>query len=224
MRIDAVMFDLDDTLTDWHGAIGAALAEVATSRGFSVAHVGEIGDILRRFVCVERDGRIVDRQHWRLATAQEPWVEAGCEDLDALVVDFREALLPKLRMHEDFVSLDGVSARWRVGMLTNNPYARSALEEQGHLARFEAVFMAEEPYRKPHSRAFEQAAKLMRCEPAGLVYVGDSIENDIEGALAAGWTPIWIDRFDDGYETPGVTRISTLHDLLPALERLCEPG
>ena len=224
MRIDAVMFDLDDTLTDWHGAVGAALAEVATSHRLSVDQAGRVCEMMRRFVCVERDGRVVDRQHWRLATAQEPWLDAGCRDVDALVVTFRNALLPRLRMYQDFVALELVMARWRIGMLTNNPFARTALQEQGHLDKFEAVFMAEDPCRKPHTDAFEQAARLMRCEPAGLVYVGDSIENDIEGALAADWTPVWIDPFDDGYEIPRVIRISTLHELPGVLDGLSESG
>lgn len=220
MRIEAVVFDLDDTLTDWHGAVGGALAEIAPNLGFGPADVARIRDAMQRFVRVDRAGQVVDRQHWRLVESPDPWLAAGWLDPGAFVAAFREALLPRLAMHDDFSTLSELAGRHRIAILSNNPYARTALEEQGHAHLFEAVVMAEEPYRKPHPRAFEVAAAQFGCDPAGLVYVGDSIENDVEGALAAGWTPIWIDRFDDGYDLPGVSRISTLRQLPAVLDAL----
>jgi putative hydrolase of the HAD superfamily len=221
VRIDAVVFDLDDTLTDWDGAVAAALASMASGSQLSAGEVQAVREAMREFVCLWRDGRIVDRQHWRLVQSTEPWVAvAGPGRAGELLASFREALLPRLKMYDDFDAVKTLAGRERVAMLTNNPYARRALEEQGHLAVFETVVMAEEPFRKPHSQAFVTAASAFGSDGEDLVYVGDSIVNDVEGALAAGWTPIWIDRFEDGYDTPGASRISTLHELPAVLERL----
>ena len=226
MKIEAVVFDFDDTLTNWHGAVSGALEEIGPAAGLSRRQMAQVREVMRQFVCVERDGRVVDRQHWRLVESHEPWqhVIADAERRNRIMTAFREALLPRLGMYEDFEVLTERRLAYRVAMLTNNPYAKTALELRGQLHLFEHVVMPEEPDAKPHAAAFSATASVLGLEPAEIVYVGDSIANDVEGAMRAGWTPIWIDRFGDGYEIPGVERISTLHELPAVLQRLQAPG
>ena len=38
----------------------------------------------------------------------------------------------------------------------------------------------------------------LEAEPATTAYVGDSLIADVRGALSAGLTAVWIDRFGDG--------------------------
>jgi putative hydrolase of the HAD superfamily len=53
-------------------------------------------------------------------------------------------------------------------------------------------------------------------EPADAVMVGDSLDRDIHGALAAGLGAVWLNR--SGAEAPaGITRVSTLAELPAAL-------
>jgi putative hydrolase of the HAD superfamily len=222
MKIEAVVFDLDDTLTDWHGAASDALEEVAAAHGLSIEERCAVWEAMRQLVCVQRDGRVVERKHGRLADSHEPWLQVvgDGERRTRIVSAFRDALLPRLRMYQDFEVLSERRLRHRVAMLSNNLYAETALSVQGYLDLFEVVVMAEEPEGKPHAGAFNRAAAALRLDPESLVYVGDSIANDVEGALAAGWTPVWIDRFDDGYEIPDVERITTLRELPGLLARL----
>ena len=49
------------------------------------------------------------------------------------------------------------------------------------------------------------------------MYVGDSYRCDVQGGLAAGVRPIWVDRNDTGLPVPdGVIRITSL-DALPSV-------
>jgi putative hydrolase of the HAD superfamily len=67
---------------------------------------------------------------------------------------------------------------------------------------------------KPDGAMFERALALAEVEPAEAVHVGDSVENDVEGARAAGIRPVLVAR--DGGPPPGVESIRSLAEL-PAL-------
>src|SRR3954447_17559338 len=68
---------------------------------------------------------------------------------------------------------------------------------------------------KPHASIFRAVLELLGVEPGGAVMVGDTIADDIEGALALGMRAILIDR--DGRNPGFEPRIETLNDLLPIL-------
>jgi putative hydrolase of the HAD superfamily len=65
---------------------------------------------------------------------------------------------------------------------------------------------------KPDPRLFERALDVAGCEPAAAVHVGDSLENDVGGARAAGIEPVLLDRAGAGAPN-GVTTIASLEEL-----------
>jgi putative hydrolase of the HAD superfamily len=67
---------------------------------------------------------------------------------------------------------------------------------------------------KPSTRVFERALGIAGVEAAEAVHVGDRVDNDIEGAVAAGVRAILMQR--EGDPPPGVEAISSLREL-PAL-------
>jgi len=67
---------------------------------------------------------------------------------------------------------------------------------------------------KPDARIFEQALQLAGVSPEEAVHVGDSIENDVEGARALGIRAVLVAR--DGPAPEGVEAVSSLSEL-PAL-------
>jgi HAD superfamily hydrolase (TIGR01549 family) len=76
-------------------------------------------------------------------------------------------------------------------------------------------------YVKPHPTIFQAALQQLGVEPAGAVMVGDSLEEDVEGARALGMRAILIDR-DDRH--PDVDeRLTDLYGL-PAALGLRRPG
>jgi putative hydrolase of the HAD superfamily len=81
------------------------------------------------------------------------------------------------------------------------------------------VTSAEAGARKPAAAVFERALSIASAEPAAAVHVGDSIEEDVAGARAAGLTPVLISR--DGRCAPsGVEEIATLEELDGLLPQL----
>ena len=69
---------------------------------------------------------------------------------------------------------------------------------------------------KPHASIFRAVLDLLDVEPAEAVMIGDTIADDIEGALALGMRAILLDR--EGTRPDFEPRIETLPELLPLLE------
>ena len=67
--------------------------------------------------------------------------------------------------------------------------------------------------RKPAPAIFAQALALVGASPDEAIHVGDSLDEDIAGARAAGIEPVLIRR-DGGAEVAGVRTISTLAGLV----------
>lgn len=90
------------------------------------------------------------------------------------------------------------------------------LESHGLAARFSAVLVsAVEKSGKPHPEIFLRAAARLGVEPAELIHVGDSLEEDYHAARAAGLSALLLDR--DGRH-PGIAgRIGSLSELAPRL-------
>jgi putative hydrolase of the HAD superfamily len=74
---------------------------------------------------------------------------------------------------------------------------------------------------KPHPTIFEAALELLGVVPAEAVMVGDSLEEDIEGARALGMRAILVDR--DGRHPDVEGRLTDLYGL-PAALGLVRPG
>lgn len=66
--------------------------------------------------------------------------------------------------------------------------------------------------RKPSPKIFVRALELAGVSPEYAVHVGDSVDEDVAGALAAGIAPILLRR-DARPGPPGVATISSLSDL-----------
>jgi putative hydrolase of the HAD superfamily len=68
--------------------------------------------------------------------------------------------------------------------------------------------------RKPSPAIFEQALGLADVRAADAIHVGDTLDEDVAGAQAAGIEPVLIRRAD-GPPVPGVRTISSLAELAP---------
>jgi putative hydrolase of the HAD superfamily len=86
------------------------------------------------------------------------------------------------------------------------------LRGAGLLEHVDAVVTsAEVGVAKPGRAIFEHALELAGARPAEAVHVGDSLENDVAGALAAGIRPVLVAR--DGSPPAGVETIRSLTEL-----------
>jgi putative hydrolase of the HAD superfamily len=90
------------------------------------------------------------------------------------------------------------------------------LRPTGVLELIDAVVTsAEVGEAKPSPRVFERALALARVEPGEALHVGDKVDNDVEGAAAAGVRGVLIQR--DGDPPPGVEAIRSFSELLALL-------
>lgn len=86
------------------------------------------------------------------------------------------------------------------------------------------VSAADVGYIKPHRAIFEHALEILNVQPDEAVFVGDSLEADIQGAQGIGMRGVWrerINQHNDQYAETIVPdgTITTLHDLPPLLDR-----
>jgi putative hydrolase of the HAD superfamily len=61
--------------------------------------------------------------------------------------------------------------------------------------------------RKPDPAIFEDALELAGCRPEEAIHVGDTPEEDVAGARAAGIRPLLIDRTGDGGDISSLSQI-----------------
>jgi putative hydrolase of the HAD superfamily len=220
MRVDAVLFDLDDTLVDWWGSIRRTtldlLGDDDTDRllAWVVEHAW-----------TRREGVVVVRGTWRAHEyAEDLWPQAlphlDPGDRALALKRFREEIWVSL-FPDAVTTLDALVDRLPLGVLSNNPYLPLEVERLRLRDWVEAAVTPPLELRKPHGEAFRLGCEAMGTAPERTVYVGDSIAHDAEGALAAGLVPVWVDRWDDPWDPPaGVHRITSLAELPDLLATL----
>jgi putative hydrolase of the HAD superfamily len=71
---------------------------------------------------------------------------------------------------------------------------------------------------KPDPAIFGFALEPLGLAPDRVVFVGDSVRNDVGGALAAGMQGVLLDPFGDHVDMP-YPRIASLHELVPPSPR-----
>ncbi len=157
------------------------------------------------------------REAWRLALA-----DVGVED-PALAEELGERFGEERRArHETFPDsapvLDALRGRYKLGLLTNgaSDLQREKLAASGLEDRFDAVVVsAEVGTGKPGAAVFARILALLGANPGDAVMIGDSVERDVDGALAAGLRAVWVNR--EGRLRPGgragLMEVRTLEEL-----------
>jgi HAD superfamily hydrolase (TIGR01662 family) len=107
------------------------------------------------------------------------------------------------------------AAGFRIGLVSNS--ARDVREFARHhgLVVDAGISSFHHGHTKPHASIFRAVLELLEVEPDESAMVGDTIADDIEGALALGMRAILVDR--EGIHPEFEPRIQTLEDLLPIL-------
>jgi putative hydrolase of the HAD superfamily len=140
-------------------------------------------------------------------------------DLAAPLAEVREALLAAI----EFTPFDDVvpalarlrEAGRRLAVVSNwDVSLHEVLDRTGLRERVDHVVSSVEVgWAKPHPAPFESALAHLGVHAAEALHVGDSIDEDVVGAQAAGITPVLLDRDGGATAPPGAHRIRTLADL-----------
>lgn len=119
------------------------------------------------------------------------------EDQRGALVDAFEQASREARPYPDALdTLTRTRQLGRIALLSNTPaFGVPLLDTLGLREPFRVLGLsAELGTLKPELAAFEALQKRLALFPGNLVMVGDSWTDDVAGALAAGWTAIWVNR------------------------------
>jgi putative hydrolase of the HAD superfamily len=110
-----------------------------------------------------------------------------------------------------------LAGRRRLGLLSNfdhGPTARAILARHAIAPYFASIVIsAEHGRRKPHPAIFETALAELGVAASEALYIGDTHEDDVVGARAAGIDVAWLDRMGRDLDPPPTHRIAALPDL-----------
>jgi HAD superfamily hydrolase (TIGR01549 family) len=125
--------------------------------------------------------------------------------------------------HENFELYDDVlpaleelrHARIKIGLVSNSARDVLAFARHHSLAIDAGISSFHHGKTKPHESIFTAVLDLLEVEAGEAAMVGDSYEDDIEGALALGMRAVLVDRLGltQGYE-PCIADLSTLSVVL----------
>jgi putative hydrolase of the HAD superfamily len=235
-RVEAVLFDIDDTLVDFAASAAAGLVQLLGPEASARDGLSEAWHTL------------TERHYPRFLAGEVPFTEMQIDRMVELLtwaglpVPDRDGLLAleerrqqemtrHYRLFDDVHPCLEALGGWRTGVVSNSdgPHQRAKLASVGLTDTFEVVVISGDVgHPKPDARIFREACRRLDLPPAAVVYVGDRLDVDAEGAAAAGLHGVWLDRSGRSTapsgtgspDVPTVTVITGLAELPGLLQRL----
>lgn len=204
MSIDAVVWDIDDTLFDYTAADRAGMRDHLATEGLldggttleqALGRWREITDAQwARYAAGETDWQGQRRDRVRVFLGESLSDTEADAWFDRYVTHYEGAwaLFPDV-----LPVLDALVASHRHAVLSNSSLLVQdrKLRVLGVHDRFEAILCAAElGVSKPAAAAFHAACDALGLPPHRVAYVGDHPEIDGRGAADAGLLSVWIDR------------------------------
>lgn len=186
MRLDAVVFDLDDTLAVTERDRQRLLDETTDVTG--------IHDI-DRAAYLDAHGD-VEADETRAPIFERLLDDAADASPETVATVYREAILDALTPVPGVATMiRDLRDSYRVGLLTDGPRLaqRSKLDALGWTELFDAVVITGDlPAGKPDGRTFAAICERLDVAPGRAVYVGDRPDVDVGGAAAAGMATVQV--------------------------------
>lgn len=219
-----MIFDLDDTLCDYQEAMANAKKKVSTLlQGVNV----DPSSFWERYHQVEPalfrqfTEKKISIEEYRTRRYRDILLEFDINDIQLAQLmnkTYMNEANHNIRLFEDaiplleFLKKNGIICV----VLTNGPSdgQRSKIKALGlknYMNKF--YISAEIGYSKPNVEAYEYVLNDLQLSASNAWMIGDSLENDVEGALKAGIRGILLDRTNK-YSNYQGTKINSLLDLL----------
>lgn len=243
MRLEAITFDLDDTLWDNRGVMArteeghyawldTALDAWLAQRGEQ--HLGRFADLMPLTSYQHRRRELAERYplrrgdfSWLREHALRELLEAfglpqeAAGQWAAQAMERFHALRLQVTPHPEVEPLlDALGRRYRLGAITNGNLAVHRLALHRH---FRVCIAAGEMLApKPDARPFLAALARLNTSPARALHVGDSWKEDVLPALRLGMQVAWIAP-DTPHGEPlpeGVARLAHVRELPALLEKI----
>ena len=213
--VDAVLFDLDDTLCEYRRSATDLLADAFEAVGVEPFFAAR--DYYGRFGEFAEDGddiRDVRRRAFETLAAEAGHDRALGERLAAVFTAERDQTNVRFLPGAER-ALESALENYCVGIVTNgDPWMQSQkLAGLGIDGRVETVVHGghDAPY-KPDPTPFYTALDTLGTEPERAVHVGNSLESDVAGAHNAGLRSVWLDGDSDVDPDPKPDyRVASMH-------------
>ena len=209
-RFAAVFFDLDGTLVsertgvrEARTAVGARLIELGLWQKPASAFADTIEMVI---------GGILEDNDWQwpLWLHAGEWLKRSLSVVDLRVSDDEFSELADVYRNERSdraAAIDGwlevlaaARAHGPIGLITNfsdGPMQRDKIRGAGLEGQFDGVYISGEVgVWKPEPGIFEHAAKDLGVDPRDCVHIGNNVQSDVEGALAAGMRAVLVEEDD----------------------------
>ncbi|MDV3103560.1 HAD family hydrolase [Thermococcus waiotapuensis] len=224
-------FDVWNTLLDMNVMLDAIAAELSKLMGACIVDVVE-GMMLTRERIKAMRAKTAGDPSRALEESQEMLAELLGIDVELVK---RAAARAVLGVGDEIVlpgareALEGVKREGLKVTVTGNvmfwpgSYTRLLLERFGLMNYIDRTFFADEVKAfKPMREMFEKPLEAFNVKPEEAIHIGDTKEEDFEGALKAGMWAVWINPeaegirkiHERGFEVPGVEGILEVLELL----------
>lgn len=225
MRIDTVLFDLDNTLLNRREAF-VVFAERFIGKFIHLSNESEKEEIIHYLVAADRDGYRKKRELYEEALTSLRFNEPAPTVEQLLEYWFSEFFQCSVLMDGAIEILDALKAKGiKLGLITNGDiYAQNSKIDQVNIrSYFDAIIISDEVgMKKPDKRIFELALNELKSNQENTIFVGDQPINDIAGAEAAGIRGIWLAGFSEWTipDREPTHTIQNLQQLIPLVEEL----
>ena len=198
--IKAIIFDVDDTLYDLSGPFKEAFRELYLEEELDLEGAFLASRRYSDSVYAQSLSGEMSMEDMYIYRFQNAFRDYG-KDMDAQeALHFQEVYEKcqhRIHMTEAMQEvLKELSDKMTLGVITNGPSGHQwdkirALEATRWIPADHVFISGEHGVAKPERRIFELVQEKLGLQPQEFCYVGDSYENDIEGAKGAGWNAIW---------------------------------
>jgi len=216
-NIKAVIFDIDDTLVDRKVAF-LRFCHYFIDK-YSVIYPYNINkdDLISYMIEIDASGygglkNFIPELNkvWHLPISSQEFIKERNSVFGSFTVPFPESKS----------LLEYLKGKYKLGVITNGYSAvqREKIRVAGLEDYFDDIIVSEESgTAKPDPKIFFMACANLKVKPDEAVYVGDYYPNDIEGAISAGITPIWVCSNPEAYRDYEGKRISSIKELMDIL-------
>lgn len=221
--IKVISFDGDDTLWDFEKVMRNSLQKALKELyklDFQAASLLDIDKMIwiRNEVARKLKGKVINMEDVRFEAFRETLRQVGRPN-DALASHLNKVYLKHrfedIELFDDVLpALEVLREKYVMGLLSNG---NSHPERCGLKDMFKfVVFSQDYGVEKPDPAIFQIVFKEARCSAKELLHIGDSIEDDVVGAINAKVNYLWLNR--KGFKRPSIVRkdcmISSLTELL----------
>jgi putative hydrolase of the HAD superfamily len=222
MTIEAVIFDLDNTLVNRKNAF-KKYSEQFIDQFVQAKNLSNKDEIIEYMIVADRDGYRKKREFYEELLMNFKMKNGITVDdlLDFWFSEFFKCTVLMDGAIEILVELK--SRKIKLGLITNGSVhsQNSKIDQVGIRDYFDDIIVSDEvEVKKPDKRIFDLALKRLNVEPQFSLYIGDHPINDVKGAMDAGINAVWFKGFKEWGDTIGDPQytIDRLNELKMILE------